>query len=129
MFYKTGLLSRGLTIERGLTFQYLRYVLLLEMNQLTNPQTLDKYFLFDKMLPQSVVELSCFCYGKSSSHRIEHARISPSNLVGRCALETYLLRGTISKLLSNISGNNFVMSVKFVKILMFLSLKLCTVFQ
>ena len=26
MFYKTGLLSRGLTIERGLTFQYLRYV-------------------------------------------------------------------------------------------------------
>ena len=25
MFYKTGLLSRGLTIERGLTFQYLRY--------------------------------------------------------------------------------------------------------
>ena len=27
MFYKTGLLSRGLTIERGLTFQYLRYIL------------------------------------------------------------------------------------------------------
>ena len=26
MFYKTGLLSRGLTIERGLTFQYLRYI-------------------------------------------------------------------------------------------------------
>ena len=25
MFYKTGLLSRGLTIERGLIFQYLRY--------------------------------------------------------------------------------------------------------
>ena len=25
MFYKTGLLSRGLTIERGITFQYLRY--------------------------------------------------------------------------------------------------------
>ena len=25
MFYKTGLLSRGLTIERGFTFQYLRY--------------------------------------------------------------------------------------------------------
>ena len=25
MFYKTGLLSRGFTIERGLTFQYLRY--------------------------------------------------------------------------------------------------------
>ena len=27
MFYKTGLLSRGLFIERGLTFQYLRYSL------------------------------------------------------------------------------------------------------
>ena len=27
MFYKTDLLFRGLTIERGLTFQYLRYAL------------------------------------------------------------------------------------------------------
>ena len=27
MFYKTGLLSRGLTIEAGLTIKYLRYVI------------------------------------------------------------------------------------------------------
>ena len=42
MFYKTGLLSRGLTIERGLTFQYLRYAHNIYTSYVHKPHTSSK---------------------------------------------------------------------------------------